>query len=213
MVFGRKKVTGQDVEGDTSMSIDGDEDAQAAPGPRDSGGEPAPRGYLDLGALYVPTIPGMQLRAQFEADKTTLRRVLLVTGTSGIQVSIVAAPRSGGLWPDLSQQIMTSIKQEGGEVEIETGRYGEELVARIAMRLPGGAVGYAPARIVGIEGPRWLMRVDIQGAAAAGDESQLASCHEIIDQLIVNRGSEPRVRLEMLPLRLPKGAMTTDGTV
>lgn len=184
---------------------------EESPGPRDSGGEPAPRGYLDLGPLYVPSIAGLQLRAQFEADKTTLRRILLVAGTSGVQVSVFAAPRSGGQWPGLIQQITESLNQDGGEVTIVQGRYGDELHAKVPMRLPNGATGFSPVCIIGVEGPRWLLRIDMQGAAAAGDEAQLAVCYDIIDQLIVHRGKEPRVPLEMLPLRLPKGAVASDG--
>lgn len=182
-------------------------------GPRDSDGQTVPKDYLDLGALYVPVVPGMQLRAQFEQDKVSLRRILLVVGASGIQVSIAAAPRSGGVWDELREQISSGIEQSGGTCTVEDGPYGKEIQAKVAVRMPDGSTGHSPLRIIGIEGPRWLARIDVQGAAAAGDEEQMAQCEEVIDRLIVNRGTEPRVRMEMLPLRLPKGAVQTDGAV
>ncbi|MSS84831.1 DUF3710 domain-containing protein [Actinomycetaceae bacterium WB03_NA08] len=196
----------QKSEEDQHKDSDIDEDINVTvpSGPSDSEGKMCPDGYLDLGALYVPAIPGMQLRAQFEGDKKTLRRILLISGTSGIQVSVAAAPRSGGMWEELREQVAQSIRQMNGSVtEVET-KYGIELDANIPVRLPDGGEGKQPMRIIGIEGPRWLLRIDLQGGAAAGDEAQRAQCEEIIDRFIVNRGSEPRVRLELLPLALPR---------
>lgn len=172
-------------------------------GPRDSGGELCPSGYVDLGALYVPAEPGIQLRAQFEADKKTLRRILLVTGNSAIQLSVAAAPRSGGVWDELREQVVASIEQMNGTAELVETRYGTELAAMVPVRLPDGGEAHQPLRIIAIEGPRWMLRADLQGAAASGDAEQRERCESILDRLIVNRGSEPRIRLELLPLTLP----------
>lgn len=62
-----------------------------------------------------------------EADKTTLFRMLLVLGTSGVTVSVAAAPKSGGAWSELSDQIETSIVSAGGVVKRQVGPYGTEL--------------------------------------------------------------------------------------
>ncbi len=173
-------------------------------GPIDSEGGLCPAGYLDLGSLFVPALPGIQLRAQFEDDKKTLRRILLVTGTSGIQLSVIAAPRSGGVWSELREQVAESIANANGISEDVNTKYGTELAAVIPARMPDGTDGRQPLRIIGIEGPRWLLRVDLQGMAAADDATARGQCEEIIDRIIVNRGAEPRVRMEMLPITLPK---------
>lgn len=185
---------------------------ESARGPRDSEGLPAPDGYVDLGALYVPRLPGLQLRGKFEADKSTLYRMLLVLGTSGVTVSVAAAPKSGGAWTELSDQIAASISASGGVVEKVDGRYGTELRAKVGATLPDGTKGYSPLRIVGVEGPRWIARLDIAGAAAAGDAKAMEACEKLIDSLIVNRGDSPRIRFEVLPLTLPRDAMGVDGT-
>lgn len=209
--FRRKKDRPQPEAADqTEVEVVAVEDEPEVVGPKDSGGRPAPKGYVDLGSLYVPSVSGMQLRAQFESDKETVRRILLIVGTSGIQVTVAAAPRSGGVWDELREQIQTSFVQAGGKAEIVEGRYGKEIRGLTAVKLPNGATGMSPVRIIGIEGPRWLVRIDIQGAAAAGDEEQAANCDEIIDQLIIHRGSEPRVRLEGLPMRLPREKRVTE---
>ena len=173
-------------------------------GPQDAGSGDVPEGYLDLGALYVPRIKGLQIRGNFEPDKVTLKRVLLVLGTSGITVSVAAAPKSSGSWPELAEQISQAITGAGGKVEEVQGRYGLELSARVATPLPDGKVGLAPLRIIGVEGPRWLVRIDMQGAAAAGDKAQARALEALIDTLMVKRDDAPRIRFELLPLRLPR---------
>lgn len=168
-----------------------------------------PEGYLDLGALYVPRITGLQLRGKLEADKETLHQVLLVLGASGVGVSVAAAPKSGGSWPELAAQIEAAIQGNGGEAEEVQGPYGLEIIAKIAQQAPGGKTVLVPMRIVGCEGPRWVTRLDIQGAAASGDAEQTAACEDLIDRLIVNRGDSPKIRHDLLPLRLPKEATAT----
>lgn len=186
-------------------------DLGASRGPKDSGSSTVPPGYLDLGAVYVPRVPGLQLRGKFEADKQTLHRVLLVLGSSGVTVSVAAAPKSGGAWEILRGQIADSITNAGGQVEATEGPYGVELHAKIAATLPDGSTGYSPLRVIGVEGPRWIARLDIQGSAARSDVEATKACEILIDQLLINRGSEPKIRFEVLPLTLPKDAKGIDG--
>lgn len=180
-------------------------------GPKDSDGKTVPAGYLDLGAVYVPRVPGLQLRGKFEADKVTLHRVLLVLGSSGVTVSVAAAPKSGGAWDILRDQIAGSITNAGGQVESKTGPYGVELHAKIAATLPDGSKGYSPLRVIGVEGPRWIARLDIQGSAARSDAAAAAACEELIDRLLINRGNDPKIRFDVLPLTLPTDAKGIDG--
>lgn len=177
--------------------------AQQRSGPSDSGGAPAPEGYLDLGALYVPRIKGLQLRGKTEPDKQTLHQVLLMLGSSGVGVSIAAAPKTGASWPELAAQIEASIQASGGSAREVRGPYGVEIDAKIAQTAPGGKTVLVPMRIVGCEGPRWVARFDIQGAAVGGNAEEVDACENLIDSLIVNRGNEPRIRHDLLALRLP----------
>lgn len=181
-------------------------------GPRDSAGERSPAGYVDLGVLYVPRIPGLKFQWKTPgADQMTISSIQMVLGSSAVSATLAAAPKSGGAWEELMDQITASLEGSGGSVERVQGPYGEELRARVPLALPGGAKGVAPIRVVGVEGPRWVLRLDITGAAAAGDPLQIAACEALIDRLIVNRGTHPWIRLQVLPLTLPKGAGTANG--
>ncbi len=205
-LFGRRKKRQQDTETlDEEVNSVTGLAAATTRGPKDSEGLPVPAGYLDLGAVYVPRLPGLQLRGKFESDKSTLHKVLLVLGSSAVTVSVAAAPKSGGAWDVLRDQIASSITNAGGQVETVEGPYGLELQTRIAATLPDGSKGYSPLRIIGVEGPRWIARLDIQGMAARS-EKEAAACEDLIDKLIVNRGNDPRIRFEVLPLSLPQEA-------
>lgn len=211
-LFRRKARRETETAADESDQAAPEEESEVLRGPQDSKGLPAPDGYVDLGALYVPRLPGLQLRGKFEADKTTLFRMLLVLGNSGVTVSVAAAPKSGGAWPELRDQIAASISATGGIVESAEGPYGTELRAKVGATLPDGTKGYSPLRIIGIEGPRWVARLDVAGAAAAGDTAAMEACERLIDSLIINRGDSPRIRFEVLPLTLPRDATGIDGT-
>ena len=58
-----------------------------------------------MGAILLPSRPGMQLRTQVADDGTTVLQILVVLGNSGIQMSVAAAPRSGGVWDELRDEI------------------------------------------------------------------------------------------------------------
>lgn len=182
------------------------------PGPADAGGAGVPDGYLDLGALYVPKVSGLQLRGKLEPDGQTLRQVLLLLGTSGIAVSVAAAPKSGNAWPELAAQIEASIEGNGGKAEEVAGPYGMEIKAQIPQASPNGKSALVPTRIIGVDGPRWVARIDVQGAAASGDPEESRAIEELIDRLVVNRGNEPRIRFDLMPLRLPKEAASLNET-
>lgn len=181
-------------------------DTPSGRGPRDSDGYEAPAAYLDLGALYVPRIPGMQIRAEVNRrDKRTINRILLIVGAGGIGVSVVAAPKSGGAWDDMREQISSSVVSTGGSAEEVDGPYGVELHGQVPVKLPDSSKALTPIKVIGVEGLRWVIRLDLLGKALT-DERARKACEKVIDLLIVNRGTEARVRFESLPLKLPPGA-------
>jgi hypothetical protein len=152
---------------------------------------------VDLGALLVPTIAGVEIRV--EADQAgAVAAVLLVHGQSGVQLEAFAAPRSEGIWHEVRDEIGTGISTEGGEVKEVEGVFGPELLARVPT--PEGA---QPVRFVGVDGPRWFLRAVFTGAAAtdAGAEAVLT---ESVRQVVVVRGNDPMPVRDQLPLRLPR---------
>jgi hypothetical protein len=166
-------------------------------GPYDAAEAPEGVQRLDLGALKIPAIDGVEVRVQADPDGT-IQQVVLVHGESALQLGVFAAPRSEGIWAEVRDEIRTSMKSDGVAADEVGGEYGIELRARV--NTPQGP---ADIRFVGIDGPRWMVRALFQGVAA-GDPDQEGPLGECLAGLVVDRGDEARPVREPLPLQLPK---------
>lgn len=161
-------------------------------------------GRLDLGALRVPVVKGMQVRLDLEQGSGRVTGTTLGFGSSHAQLQVFAAPRSFGLWDELRPEIARGLVESGGAAEAVAGPLGKELRARMPGRAPDGRVAYQPARFLGIDGPRWFLRVVVNGPAAT-DDTQLRAILGVLRQVVVDRGDEPRPPREVLTLTPPKG--------
>ena len=162
-------------------------------------------GYVDMGSILFPAVPGMQLRTQLADDGSTVLQILVVLGNSGVQMSVAAAPRSGGVWDEVREEIRSGFASQGASVTDVESRYGDELLVDMPMRMPDGRSGTSRMRIIGREGDRWFARIDILGPAAANAEAGV-DIEKVIDRIVVRRDKHPRTRLELLPLHVPGGA-------
>ena len=175
------------------------------PGPRNAGEVDTSDGYVDMGSILFPAVPGMQLRTQVADDGSTVLQILVVLGNSGVQMSVAAAPRSGGVWDEVREEIRSGFASQGAVVTGVESRYGDELLVDMPMRMPDGRSGTSRMRIIGREGDRWFARIDVLGPAAASPEAG-AGIEKVIDRIVVRRDKYPRTRLELLPLHVPGGA-------
>ncbi len=151
---------------------------------------------IDLGALQIPAVDGVEVRVQANQDGS-VQQVVLVHGDSALQLAVFAAPRSAGIWDEVREELRGSVTGAISVSEVD-GEYGTELRARV--RTPEGPVDL---RFLGIDGPRWMVRALFQGRAAVDPDAAgpLAAC---LDGLVVVRGKEAMPALDPLPLRLPR---------
>src|SRR6185503_6696543 len=85
----------------------GDDEAPQRPadrGPWDVTEAPDGAAQLDLGALRVPAIEGVEVRVQADPDGR-IQQVVLVHGDSALQLGVFAAPRSEGIWDEVRGEI------------------------------------------------------------------------------------------------------------
>lgn len=161
-------------------------------------------GRIDLGAVRLPAAKGMQMRLDIEQSSGRVIGATLGFGASHAQIQIFAAPRTEGLWDELRPEIARGLVDSGGAAEAVDGPMGKELRARMPGRAPDGRVAYQPARFLGIDGPRWFLRVVI-GGPAASDDNQARAILAYVRRIVVRRGDEPRPPREVLTLTPPKG--------
>ncbi|WP_289017140.1 DUF3710 domain-containing protein [uncultured Ornithinimicrobium sp.] len=179
---------------------------RAGDGPYDITEWSALDGRLDLGALRLPAQAGMQMRLDLEQGSGRVVGATLTFGASQVQLQVFAAPRTTGLWDELRPDIARGIVEAGGAAEAVDGVMGKELRARMPGRAPDGRVAFQPARFLGVDGPRWFLRVVVNGPAAA-DDAQLRPILAFVRRVVVRRGEEPRPPREVLELTAPAGLL------
>ena len=162
-------------------------------------------GRVDLGSLWIPGRQGLELRV--EADSTTgaVVAVVLVLGSTALQVQPFAAPRSEGIWDDVRSEIRASITQQGGTADEVDGPFGPELRTAVTTRGPDGRSVAQRARFLGVDGPRWFLRGVVTGEGAV-DDAAAAAILEVFREIVVVRGTAPMAPREAIPLRLPAEA-------
>ncbi|MEV6611379.1 DUF3710 domain-containing protein [Kutzneria sp. NPDC051319] len=147
---------------------------------------------LDLGSVRVPVPDGAQL--QVEVDPSgPVRAVHLVTPIGQITVSAYAAPRGGGLWPEICEELVTQLRGDGARVIKEAGEWGTELAA---------TANNVVLRFIGVDGPRWMLRGVVAGP---GEHNVVASdlLRTVVRGTVVVRGVEPQPVRTPLPVELP----------
>lgn len=199
--------TAADSTADIAATADEAAPAAAAPvvpqGPWDATNAPereVPR--LDLGALLVPVGPGIEVRVDVSPQGEVVAATL-VRGDTALQVSAFAAPRTEGIWDEVRQEIATALRGGGGQAEPVEGPFGTELQARVPTQVPEQGVVMAPARFLGVDGPRWFVRGLITGAGAQ-DPARATELEAAFRDVVVVRGADPMVVRDPLVLRLPK---------
>jgi hypothetical protein len=199
-IFGRKRraekrrPTGRhaapevDEFSDEDEAEENDSQLSAPDGPfdiADAEDDGVPR--IDLGSVKVPVPDGSQVQVEMDPETGGVRAVHVVTEPGQVTVSAYAAPRSGGLWKDVGNELAEQLRQDGAKVTIGMGEWGIELSA---------IVGEVALRFVGVDGPRWMLRGVIAGPQTLAAQAP-GVLREIVRRTIVDRGEAP------MPVRTP----------
>ncbi|WP_377323126.1 DUF3710 domain-containing protein [Pimelobacter simplex] len=160
---------------------------------------------LDLGSLLVAPLADRELRVQVDEQSGAVRAVLLATDDGALELRAFAAPRHGDLWSEVRPQIAADAARRGGTATEREGRFGTELVCEVRMTRPDGQTGTQTTRVIGVNGPRWLLRATFLGEPARDPEAA-AEWESAITRVAVRRGAHAMPVGEQLPLTLPEGA-------
>ena len=196
-MVGRRKKQAADVDAEAGGTVPEQESVEPADlradGPWDSSekdvsNEPA---YLDFGSLLIRGRTGFNLQMPADDDQGTIGSIVLVTEHSGLELRAFADARSGGLWDDVRSDLLAEAQNLQAETEAVDGPFGPELRIQVPVTLPDGESGFQPSRILGIEGPRWMLRATFLGQEALepDDNSVLM---QALHEVVVRRGDEPK---------------------
>ncbi len=188
--------------------------------------EQGPR--IDLGAMILTGVPGSELRLQVAEDTQQIVSAMLIiqtpvdaaagdseprTVTSALELGAYAAPRSGGFWPELRDEISESATEAGGSASLNEGPFGVELFRLFPVTTPDGEQGYQPSKMWVAEGPRWLLRGIVYGQAAIEDNDESPAVADVVAafrKVVVRRGEEAMAPGDLLTLSMPTDLVAQD---
>lgn len=161
--------------------------------------------YIDLGGLVVRSSPELELRLQVDQNTGAVESVMYAGPKSGLELRAFAAPRSGGIWDDVRHEIAGEAGRMGGTATEIDGEFGTELQVSVPVQTPDGRHATQVSRVVGAEGPRWLLRGTFLGGSATDPDPE-GQVERTFREVIVVRGEEAMRPREPLPLQAPDSA-------
>ncbi|HEY6422558.1 MAG TPA: DUF3710 domain-containing protein [Pseudonocardiaceae bacterium] len=200
-MFGRRRRANLEPDGDDSQDAAAVGEGVLPEGHREGprlgpydGAEPPDdeRVRLDLGSLRLPVPEGAQLQVEVDVSGP-VRAVHLITGVGQFTVTAFAAPRSGGLWRQVAQELVTRLRADGARVVRAAGEWGEEIEAVTAEGV---------LRFLAVDGPRWMLR-GVAAGPAEHAQARTALLRDVVRETVVVRGPEPLPVRSPLQLQLP----------
>ena len=160
---------------------------------------------LDLGSLLLT--PGDSLEVQVQVDEASgeVAAVILAGEEGAVELRAFAAPRNGDIWDDVRRQVAGEVARLGGTATEIDGPWGTELRVALTVPLPDGQPGQQTSRVVGIPGPRWLLRATIFGRPAVEYDPD-GDVERALRDVVVVRGGTPIPPGDPLPLTIPPSA-------
>ena len=99
-------------------------------------------------------------------------------------------------------RIASEYAQRGGTATEHDGRYGRELLCQLTVRTEDGRTATQPSRVVGINGPRWMLRATLLGRPAV-EPHTAGPWDDVIASTVVRRGSQAMPVGSEIRLTLP----------
>lgn len=166
--------------------------------------------YLDLGALRVRPVEGLDVQLPVDGDDGTIGSVVFMAPDAALEIRAFAAKRSGGLWDEVRSEILDQVTELSGDAEESEGPYGTELRVAVDAETADGQEGVQVSRIIGIDGPRWLLRATFLGQAAL-EPSDDGPLMQALQDVVVVRGDGPMAPRSPLNLTLPTDAIHVEN--
>jgi hypothetical protein len=160
---------------------------------------------VDLGSLLIAPEEDRELRLQVDETTGEVQSVMLASTDGAVELRAFAAPRGGDLWSDVRPRIAADMAQHGGVATEREGRFGTELVCQLSVTRGDGTTGTQPSRIIGINGPRWMLRATLLGRPATDPDGSTA-WEDTITRVAVRRGGAAMPVGDLLPVTLPANA-------
>ncbi|MEV8627430.1 DUF3710 domain-containing protein [Streptomyces sp. NPDC051079] len=119
----------------------------------------------DLGGLRVLVDEGTQIHPMRAGGHVVA--VTLVRGRTAIQLQVFSSPPE--TWDSIRAQMLRTLRDQGGAAGEWVGAAGVEIRAVSSMTSSSGSRSRKDLRVLGCDGPGWVLRGIVSGAGAAQD--------------------------------------------
>ncbi|WP_392668700.1 DUF3710 domain-containing protein [Streptomyces sp. LN785] len=161
-------------------------------GPWDASETPVPADTerIDYGVMKIPRIEGAETRPLYAGERIV--GVIVRFGGHAFSLQVFRA-RGGPVWDTVRPKITNGVRDQGGSngvgdqggsAEEAESSFGAEVRAQIPVVKDGQRM-LQPTRIVGCDGPGWLLRGVYGGPAALADVVDLRA-HHLFTQTVVD---------------------------
>ena len=152
--------------------------------------------YLDMGAYYLPFLQGIELRVKANRATQQVLGTTITYGSSSVEIEAFAAPKTMGLWDD----VRADLSEANKDAKETDGVFGTELALPVVVK--GGRK--VVTRIVGVDGPRWMLRGIFSGKAATDpDNDETKALNQLFSNIVVERGEDPLAPRDLIPMHPP----------
>jgi hypothetical protein len=160
---------------------------------------------VHLGALSVKGRAGVEVRLQADQSTGQVQAMMMVAEDGAMELRPFAAPRHDSIWDDIRERLAAEATRRGGQAAEVDGPYGTALQMVLPATAPDGTQGTQTSTVLGISGPRWLLRVSTFGRPAT-EYRHDGLLEQVLRDVVVIRGNEPMAPGDPLPLTLPPNA-------
>ncbi len=160
---------------------------------------------IDLGSLLLTPRPGLDLQLQVDEASGQVVAVILAGETGAVELRAFAAPRHGDIWDDVRRQVAGEVARMGGTASETEGAWGTEVQVNLTVARDDGQHVQQTSKVIGIPGPRWLLRATLFGRPAV-EHQEDGDVETALRDVVVVRGSTPVPPGDPLPLTMPPNA-------
>ena len=160
---------------------------------------------VSYGSLIITPLQGLTIEPHSIPPPPDLLAGCVVEN-SAMELALFAAPTTLGLAEELSEDIEEEAEQAGGSCQERNGPFGPELRRVLPLEGPEGEQLFHVSRIWLVDGPRWLLRATLMGAAAMVEDGDpvVEVFVEFFRNVVVRRDETPRVPGQIITLGQPE---------
>lgn len=149
----------------------------------------------------MPRTPSVRVEVSYDETRSALVQAVLINGANALQLQAFRSITSRD-WASVRNDLASNIRGHGGRAHESIGRAGPELRTRIPVTTPTGSEAVQDARMIGCDGPGWLLRGVVVGRGATDDE-QAQWAYGAFTQTVVEPHMPTTGAWGALTLRLP----------